>query len=105
MRLAAICKFKHFILYPDLANKFLFMSHMVIIPPENFHVHLTYTFSPQRAHNYLALKALMMLSSVCPKKCQTSSRLIIIKYTKTRVHSHIYVPLNLMEARIYYIFV
>jgi hypothetical protein len=90
-------KFDKFIYYPDLANKFLFTSISDIILSRKFNIYLKYIFSQQRNYNYIALKALMMLTSVFPKRCLMSSRLIVLKYTKSRSHSCIYLTLTLDE--------
>jgi hypothetical protein len=97
MRAAALRKFKQFILYPDLATKFLVASQKNIIAPDCYIVYLMYTFSQRRAYSYLAIKALLMLGSVYPKNCQTSSRIIVLRYTRTRTHSTVYMPLTLFE--------
>jgi hypothetical protein len=66
--------------------------------PENIHFYLSYVFSTQRQYSYLALKALLMLNSVYPKHCQITSRLIILRFTKSRWHSQVLMPLTLIEA-------
>jgi hypothetical protein len=90
-------KYNNYIYYPDLSNKFLISSFDNIISPEKFNVYLKYIFSQRRNYGYVALKALMMLTSIFPKRCLISSQLIILKYSKIRCHSIIYLKLNLTD--------
>lgn len=90
-------KFNQFILNPDLANKFLHSSIQNIIPANRFTVYLKYIFSVPQSYNYIAIKAFLMVSSIYPKRCQGISRLIILKYTKTRRHSIVFLTISLQD--------
>jgi hypothetical protein len=91
-------KYNKFIYYPDLANKFLCSSMNNIQSPNKHYIYLSYIFSQRRNYNYIALKALMMLSSIFPKRCRMSSKLIVLQFSRLRCHSIIFFKLNLQEA-------
>jgi len=90
-------KFNKFIFYPDLSNKFLLSSYYSIVKPNNFSVYLRYVFRDHSVANTIGLKAHLMLSSIYPKTCQSSSRLILIKYAKNHCISTIFFKLTLQE--------
>lgn len=90
-------KFNKFIYYPDLSNKFLHESYNNVLLSKNFYIYLKYVFSQRKPYNYIAIKGLLMLSSVFPKRCLMTSKLIIVKYTKTRCHSEIHMKLLFHE--------
>lgn len=92
-----ITKHNRFIFYPDLSNKFILTSLNDIISPNLYNINLKYIFSGQVQYSFIALKALLMLSSCFPKRCLMGSKMIILKYTKNRLHSFIFIPLSLME--------
>lgn len=97
MQALILQKFNKYIYFPDLANKFLYEAYSNVLLSKNFYIYLKYVFSHQKPYNYIAIKGLMMLSSVFPKRCQMTSKLIIVKYTKMRCHSEIYIRLQLNE--------
>jgi len=45
----------------------------------------------------LAIKTFFMLESIYPRRAQSRSRLIVLRFTKTRCHSYIFVKVNLEE--------
>lgn len=97
MRSASFRKFNQYIFFPDLANKFLFVSMKSIPSVEPSKIYLMYIFRQKSVHNYIALKSLIMLNSLHSKICLTSSRIIIVKYAKTQSHSVVYIPLTFTE--------
>nr|ADZ99042.1 hypothetical mitochondrial protein 23 [Physarum polycephalum] len=97
MKSLVFSKFNKFIYYPDLANKFILSSFQDIQTTPKYYIYLKYIFSQRRNYNYIAVKALMMLTSVFPKRCLMNTKLIILKYTPTRCHSVIYLRLNFYD--------
>jgi hypothetical protein len=91
-------KFHKYVFLPDLSNKFLVTSVNSLVKPDSFKIYLKYILSSQRQYNYAAIKALLMLETIYPKRCLMRSKLIIIQYTKTRCHSFIYLELTGREA-------
>jgi len=90
-------KFNKFIFYPDLSNKFLLSSSYTIQKPNKFAVYLRYVFQDPSRYNNIGLKALMMLSSIYPKTCQGTSRMIFIKYAKSQCISTCFYRLTLED--------
>lgn len=45
----------------------------------------------------MAIKTFFMLESIYPRRAQSKSRLIVLRFTKTRCHSYIFVKINLEE--------
>lgn len=88
-------KYNNFIVYPDLGHKFLLSSVRNVISPNIFTIYLKYIFSTHKTYTYIALKGLLMLSSIYPRRCQYSSRTIRLRYTKTRIHYLIFLPITL----------
>lgn len=87
-------KFNKFIFYPDLSNKFLLSSYYSIVSPKKFNVYLKYIFNDHSIYNPIAIKALLMLSSIYPERCLTNSRLILVKFAKNRCISSVFFKLN-----------
>jgi hypothetical protein len=90
-------KFNKFIFYPDLSNKFLLTSYYSIVPPNKFQVYLKYIFNDRSIYNSIALKALLMLSSIFPKRCLGNSRIILVKFAKNRCISSVYHKITLSD--------
>lgn len=97
MNLSTFQKFNKFVFYPDLSNKFLPTSYYSIISPKHFNIYLKYIFSSRTIYSTTALKALLMLSSIYPKRCQASSRMILIKFAKNQSVSSVFFKFNLEE--------
>jgi hypothetical protein len=90
-------KFNKFVFYPDLSNKFLPISYYSVMAPKHFNVYLKYIFSSRTVYSSTALKALLMLSSIYPRRCQATSRLILIKFAKNQSVSSVFFKFNLNE--------
>jgi hypothetical protein len=91
-------KFNKFVVYPDLYNKFLLLSINNFPLPKEFMLYLRYIFSNRVTYNYIGLKALVMLMSIYPKRSLLISRIISLRFTRTRCFSSVFVPLTLAEA-------
>lgn len=91
-------KFNKFIFYPDFSYKFLIKNVREIYSTNNFTIYFLYALSQKRLYNLLAVKTLLMVSSIYPKNPSTFSEVIILKYTKARFNSFIFMKLNLKEA-------
>jgi len=91
-------KFNKYLIYPDLANKFLHASlEHLRKETESFKIYLKYIFTNNEPFSYFGLKAIMMMSSVYPKRCWYTSRMIIVKFSKARCHSIVYMTLVFNE--------
>jgi len=93
----SITKFNNFIYYPDLLNKFLFTSAKGLNKSLNSEIYLKYILSAQGNYSYLPLKALMMLTSIAPVRCLMNTNIIILKFSKNRTLSYIYLKLTLKQ--------
>jgi hypothetical protein len=71
------------------------VSDICIAKKEN--VYLKYIFSQRNSYSFTALKALMMMSSVFPRRCRMKSTVIALQYTKTRCHSDIFFCLRMID--------
>jgi hypothetical protein len=97
-------KFKKFIYFPDFANKFLLSDQNNILPLKNYNIYFKYIFTNQDTYNPLAIKKFLMMESIYPKRCSSSSNIIKLKFTKNRCHSIIFMKLNLDEFVPFYSF-
>jgi hypothetical protein len=88
-------KFKSFIVHPDLGNKFLLPVQRNIIPLKSFNIYFKYIFSNKQTFGSLGIKVLLMMESIYPKRPNTARNFIALKFGRTRVHSLIYLKLNL----------
>jgi len=90
-----LSKFNKFIYFPDLANKFLFSNYHSISMKES--IYLRYIFTNKQAFNGIPIKAILMIESIYPQRAKTKTRLIFLKFAKTRCHSFIYVKFTVKE--------
>jgi hypothetical protein len=86
MRPANFSKFNQYLLYPDLANKFLYHQLQTIpkvLPP----IYLMYIFRQKTAYSFIAIKSLLMLQSLHVTLPTTTTNVIILKFSKAQSHS------------------
>lgn len=101
MKLFTFNKFNKYILLPDVSYKLLAPSYRVINTIQHFTVYLKYILSHRKQYTYLPLKSLLMLETIYPKKAQMTSKLIVLKYTRTRVQATIFLKLTGKKAFAY----
>jgi len=77
----------NYIFYPDLSNKFMMSSLIQVQQSQKAKLHHHYIFSQQSQYSFTALKALMMLSSVFPRRCLMKTMRFACKDTKVRYNS------------------
>jgi len=91
-------KFLKYILAPDLSNKLLCPTFRSVPVSKRSFIYLRYVFSGHRQYDFLAIKTLILLETIYPKRAHMSSKLIVLKYAKTRLHSIAFLKLNTHEA-------
>lgn len=90
-------KFKHYIYFPDFANRFLISSLISIPSFKQYKVNFEYIFSIKNSLSSTPLRAITNLEAIYPKRPTSSSNIIILRYTKSRCHSIIRLTLNLEQ--------
>jgi len=97
-------KFKKYIVYPDLSNKNLLAVSKHITPLTSYNIYFKYIFTSFSTYGPLAMKALLMLESIYPKRAESSRKLVTLRTGARRAHSSIYLKLNLEEFYSIYIY-
>jgi len=97
MRKATYLKFSNYQLNPDLANKFLVKTKSEIPNFKITAIYLKFTFRQKTPYSFIALKALLMLSSISTKIPVTNTKIVILKFTKKQSHSIVFLSLNFLE--------
>jgi hypothetical protein len=69
-----------------------------LVPFKNFEVIFKAIFTNQHSYYSIALKALLIMESIYPRRCLISSRVIVLRFTKTRCHSTVWLKLNYNEV-------
>lgn len=77
--------------------KFLFKNKYEIQQMKNFYIKLKYIVSTYDTFSPLALKFIVMLESIFPKRVHSFTKLIILKFTESRPHTELYLKLNFDE--------
>jgi hypothetical protein len=95
LRKASFNKFNQFILNPDMANKFLVTSK-VNIPDvsKEKKIYFLYIFRQKTPYSFIAIKALLMISSLHTKSSKTMTKIIVLKLAKKQSHSHVYLEIT-----------
>jgi len=96
--------FNKYICYPDFAHKFLIQHPYVILSQNNYHVYLRYVFTNFNSFSPVGMKAIMILESIYPQRVMSESRLIILKFTKTRCHSSVFLRLSWKQFCSFFMF-
>jgi hypothetical protein len=94
MKLFTFNKFNKYILLPDVSYKLMAPSYRAINTIHHFTVYLKYILSNRKQYTYLPLKSVLMLETIYPKKAQLTSKLIVLKYTRTRAQCTIFLKLR-----------
>ena len=90
-------KFKKYIYFPDFANKFLIYSPENIPSFKKFKVNFEYIFRTRNSLSPIPIQAFMNIESIYPKRCSSTSKIIILRYAKSKCHSVVRLTLNLDE--------
>jgi hypothetical protein len=104
MTLLTFNKFDKYLVRPDLCYKFITSTHISLPQPRNFVVYLRYVISPRFTYYIIALKGLMLMEMLYPKRCYMTSKLIILKYRKTRCHCTIFLSLTGEQAFSFFVY-
>lgn len=90
-------KFNSYICNPDVSYKFLLpkLNHVPSI--NQFKFYLKYVFTNAHVYNPLTIKAHLMMLSILPIRCESTSRIIKVRYGKNRCHSEIFIKVNMNQ--------
>jgi hypothetical protein len=69
-------KFNHYLLLPDLSNKFLITTKYDILSPRSFTIHLKYIVSSINGINFTGFKTLLTLETIYPIKAHLYTKMI-----------------------------
>jgi len=95
-------KFKKYIYFPDFANKFLINAIENIPSFKQYKINFEYIFRTTNSLSRTPLQAFMNIESIYPKRCSSTSKVIILRYSKAKCHSVVRLSLTLDEFLSFY---